>query len=122
MPVRYTSPSLGASGSSAIRSGDWEIGVVYRWLHANQFYVGSVEQPLSKIPGFRRVRINNNSISLNVRHALSTRLSVDLGIPFTTTSEQRGQDDSLSHRQSATGLGDLTLVASMWVFEPNQHG
>lgn len=122
MPVRYTSPSLGAAGSSVITRGEWEIGVVYRWLHADQFYVGGVEQPLNKIPFFRQVRINNNSIALNVRHAVSTRLSVNLGIPFATTSEQRGQDDSLSHRQSAAGLGDISLVASMWVFDPVQHG
>jgi hypothetical protein len=113
---------LGASGSSAIRTGEWEIGVVYRWLHANRFYIGRVEQPLSKTPFFRQVRINNNSISLNVRRAVSTRLSVNLGIPFATVSEQRGQDDSLSHRQSATGLGDINLVGSMWVFDPNEHG
>lgn len=122
MPVRYTSPSLGASGNSAIKSGQWEVGAVYRWLHADQAYVGHVLQPTDALPFKRPIKININTLVLNFRYAVSSRVSLNLGIPFSSGYENRGQGDSLSHTQRATGMGDVSLVGSMWVLDPVEHG
>ncbi len=118
MPVRYTSPSLGASGGSSMRGGQWEAGFVYRWLHADQFFVGHDQAtPPNGLP----VKINIHSVQLNLTYAATSKLSVQLGIPFATGSELRGQGDLQLHRQSAAGIGDISIVASTWLFHPIQH-
>lgn len=119
MPVRYTSPSLGGSGISSLHSGQWEAGFTYRWLHADEFFVGHDPAPT---PNGLPVHINIHSVQLNLAYSASARLSVRLGIPLAAGSELRGQDDRQLHKQSASGLGDISLVASSWLFNPIEHG
>ena len=98
--------------------GQWEIGVVYRWLHANDFFVGHDPGP----PPFGLpVHINIHSFQLNLTYAATSRLSFQVGIPFAMGSELRGQEDRQLHRLSAAGLGDVNLVAKTWLLHPVQH-
>jgi hypothetical protein len=40
MPIRFTSPSLGGQRQVLLRGGEWELGIGYRHLAANDWFVG----------------------------------------------------------------------------------
>src|ERR1700712_1085022 len=45
MPIRYTSPTLGEKDNSYLNDHSWEFGFGYRWLHADNFYIGHTYSP-----------------------------------------------------------------------------
>jgi len=121
MPVRFTSPSLGAQSGTALNAGQWQVGFIYRNLHANRFYVGHTFRPDLAPGGGMPVRISVNTLDLNLSYALTSRVSLNLGIPVATGTESRAQGDNLMHTLSATGLGDISLVLTSWLLAPAEH-
>src|SRR5690348_10222365 len=103
MPVRFTSPSLGALSGTALNAGEWQLGLVYRNLHANRFYVGHTFRPDLAPGGGMPVHIDVNTLELNLSYAPTNRVSVNLGIPVSSGRESRAQGDLLMHTLSATG-------------------
>src|SRR5919199_1616599 len=120
MPVRYTSPSLGAQGNPGLNKGQWQLGVVYRWLHADKVYVGHDVVPTAGPHGLP-IRVGIHTLELNLGYAVSERLSLNLGVPFQTGYATRGEDDLALHTNSATGLGDVSLTGTMWLLDPLDH-
>jgi hypothetical protein len=121
MPVRFTSPSLGALGGTSLNDGQWEVGVVYRYLYAHQFYVGRDYLPARAPGGGMPVRIHVNTVELTLTWAATGRLGLHLGVPLATGHETRAQGDTLLHTASAAGVGDLSLVGTAWVLNPQDH-
>lgn len=121
MPVRFTSPSLGAQSGTALNAGEWQLGFVYRNLHANRFYVGHAFRPDLAPGGGMPVRINVNTVELNLSYAPTSRVSLNLGIPVATGRESRAQGDHQMHTLSAAGLGDMSLVLTSWLLSPEDH-
>src|SRR5262245_4386904 len=68
------------------------------------------------------VRYRIHTVAARVEYAITDRVDVAVGIPFTTGSESREMDDSLRHAVSATGFGDIAVVGSAWLFDPIAHG
>lgn len=117
MPVRFTTPSLGGQGE---HTGDlvahhWRTELGYRHLRADQAYVGTrmvaTNEPLI---------IDLNSVDLTTRYAFTDRVSLSLTIPFVSGMQSRYYADSLRHAATATGVGDVSVLASMWLRAP--HG
>ncbi len=121
MPVRFTSPSLGAQGGTSLNEGQWQLALVYRYLHAHQFYVGHAFRPERAPGGGLPVRISVNTVELNVSYAATHRLSLNLGIPMASGMETRAQGDNRLHTKTATGLGDVSLVGTAWLLDPQDH-
>lgn len=119
MPVRFTTPSLGGQGE--LQAGDllshqWRIELGYRHLHADQAYVGT-----QLVPTNEPLIINLNSVDLTTRYAVTDHLALSLTIPFVSGMQSRYYGDSLRHAVSASGVGDMSLLASMWLRAPHGH-
>ena len=120
MPIRYTSPTLTTQAELAPRDGDWEIAIAYRWLRASQFFVGHDYRP-ELAPGGQPSRIGVHSMQVEFSYAPTSRLKLSLGIPVATGTHSRLQGDNLRHTFSSAGIGDVSLVGSMWLLDPVDH-
>jgi hypothetical protein len=66
-------------------------------------------------------RININTVELGVSYSPANRVTVSLGVPVATGTHSRVQGDNLRHELSATGIGDVNLVGTMWILDPPAH-
>jgi hypothetical protein len=117
MPVRFTSPSLGGQRQSFLATGEWQIGAAYRHLGADQWFVGTVVKEASA-PFGQKLYLDINSLDLSVAYGLSNRVSLALTLPFSYGTHSRLYADLARHKVSGFGLGDITLIGSTWLFDP----
>lgn len=120
MPVRFTSPSLGGQRNSFLQATEWQVGAAYRRLAADQWYVGKKVDE-AKAPFGQPLFLEINSLDLSVAYGVSDRLSLTLTLPFSYGTHSRFYADTTRHKVRASGLGDVNLVANLWLFEPASH-
>ena len=121
MPVRFTSPSLGGHRQVFLQRGEWELGVAYRRLTASDWFVHSTVTPSAR-PFGQPVSFNINSVDLSLAYGVTERLSLSLTVPTSSGTNFHGYPDSLGHGTSATGIGDINLVGTLWLLNPATHG
>ena len=122
MPFRLTS-SLGVQGNSFLQAHQWEVTADYRWLHSRDgdFFVGAARTPAPPAlqpPGGQGIRIDVHTVTLGVTYAVTDRFRVNLAAPFQTGTVSFIQGDGLRHPQRVTGLGDMSITGSAWLFNP----
>jgi hypothetical protein len=122
MPVRLTS-SLGVQGNSYLQTHHWELGAGYRWLHTRggDFFVGTARAPAPPAlqpPGRQPIEIDVHTVSLGLTYAATDRIRVSISAPFQTGTLSIAHDDGIRHSQTATGLGDVIVSGSAWLFNP----
>jgi len=120
MPVRFTSPSLGGQRNSRLLAKEWQVGAAYRRLVADEWYVGKKVDE-SKAPFGNPLYLNINSLDLSVSYGVSDRLSLTLTLPFSYGTHSRFYADTTRHMVRARGLGDVNVVANLWVLDPDNH-
>jgi hypothetical protein len=120
MPIRFTSPSLGGHRQVVLGDREWELGLSYRRLTADTWFVGSEIVP-SAAPGGQPIRFNINTLDFSLAYGVTNRLSFRLTVPFTTGTQSRIHPDGLRRETSATGLGDINLVGNYWLLDPVVH-
>src|SRR5207249_733060 len=120
MPVRFTSPSLGGQRNSFIGAGEWQVGVAYRRLTADEWYVGTQVNE-ARAPFGQPLYLNINSLDFSVSYGLSDRLSLTLTLPLSYGTHSRFYADTARHKVSAHGLGDVNLVGNLWLLDPKVH-
>src|SRR5437879_13886207 len=120
MPVRFTSPSLGGQRNSFVGAGEWQVGVAYRRLTADEWYVGTQVNE-ARAPFGQPLYLNINSLDFSVSYGLSDRLSLTLTLPFSYGTHSRFYADTARHKVSAHGLGDVNLVSNRWLLDPKGH-
>jgi hypothetical protein len=121
MPVRFTSPGLGGQDESYLRAHQWRVGVAYRRLSADKWYVGS-EVREDKAPFGQPLVLNINSLDFSAEYGLSHRFSLALTLPFSSGTQSRFYADLRRHEVSSVGLGDVNLIGTYWVGDPLTHG
>src|SRR5437870_11595949 len=104
MPVRFTSPSLGGQRTSFIGAGEWQVGVAYRRLTADEWYVGTQVNE-ARAPFGQPLYVNINSLYFSVSYGLSDRLSLTLTLPFCYWSPSGFYAETASDEGSARGMG-----------------
>ncbi|SPF56092.1 conserved exported hypothetical protein [Candidatus Sulfopaludibacter sp. SbA4] len=119
MPVRFLSPSLGGSGGP-LKAHGWEVGVAFRHLGADQWFVGTDVRE-SAAPFGQPLFLNIDSLDVNVSYGVSDRISVTLTVPFSRGTHSRFYADGVRHKVSAAGLGDVSLVGNVWLRNPAKH-
>jgi hypothetical protein len=118
VPARYISLSLGAQGIAYLEPGQWEGDLGYRYLHSENVYMGTQEQPqLHDVGG----RLTANSFDLTASYGISHRFSASLTMPFVANQYSLINDDLQRHTGSSGGLGDVRLLANAWIFNPVDH-
>ncbi|MDB4892122.1 MAG: hypothetical protein JWL61_3977 [Gemmatimonadetes bacterium] len=117
MPVRFTTPSLGGQNGQDVGTREWQIGVAYRRLTADKWFVGH-EERADAAPFGKPLSLNINSVDITVRYGLTSRVNFALTLPFSRGVQQRFYADGQPHRVSATGLGDVNFIGNFWLRDP----
>jgi hypothetical protein len=120
MPVRFTSPSLGGQRESFLHKGEWQFGLAYRHLYADQWFVGT-QVDETKTPGQQPLYVNINSLDVSLTYGVSDRASVTLTLPFLYGTQSRFYPDHRRHKVQSIGLGDVNLIANTWLWAPQQR-
>lgn len=118
MPVRFTTPSLGGQNGQDVGAHEWQLGLAYRRLSADEWFVGHDVAP-DRAPFAKPLSLNINSVDVSVRYGLTSRANVALTFPFSYGVQRRFYADGQSHRVSARGLGDVNLIANGWLKDPD---
>lgn len=120
MPIRFTSPSLGGHRQVFLKQGEWEAGAAYRRLTADDWFVADEIHP-ELSPGGEPNQFNINTVDLSLAYGVTDRLNLRLTVPLSTGTNSRIHGDGVRRETSATGVGDINLVGSMWLLEPTTH-
>jgi len=111
MPSRFTSPVIGSDGEVYKRSGQWQIATTFRRYSSDEKIVGNA---VVDVPG-GSPEVDVSSISVGVWYGVSERLSLSLSVPFSKGSHTRQYADLARHTNTASGVGDISLVANYWL-------
>ena len=119
MPIRFNLPGLGRN-IGPLRAHQWQLDVAYRYLHTDQFYVGS-EVNDSAGPFGTGPDITIHSWEFTLNYGLTNRINLALRFPFAAGTVSRLYADLNRHRNSAPGLGDSSAIGPVWVWDPSKH-
>jgi hypothetical protein len=119
MPVRFTSPGLGET-ELPLKKHQWQVDFAYRHLGADKWFVGTQIKE-SAAPFGHPLFLNINSVDVSVDYGVTDRLSLTLTLPFSYGTHSRFYADGKRHKVSAGGLGDISLVGNLWLWNPARH-
>ena len=112
MPVRFTAPSLGGQRQSFLGTGEWQIGVAYRHLGADKWFVGTeVNEPAA--PFGNPLYLSINSLDFSLAYGVSDRLGLTLTLPFLHGTQSRFYADLARHK-----VGGSASATSVWLEAP----
>src|SRR5258705_4317123 len=117
MPIRFESPSLGGRGDTYLDPTGWQAGISFRRLTAGDFVVGR-DQHDELGPFGQPIDFAIQSFTLSLSHAVTERVTLSLHMPWSTGKATRLYPDGKRHTSSASGLGDIHLVATRWMSDP----
>jgi len=113
MAVADHALSLSAQIGSYLEAHEWQVGVGYRWEHADRIYRGT--QDVTP-PGFSPLSDNIHFIDLFTTYAVTKRFDLSLDLPFIYAQRTSSVENELNERTATTGgLGDIRLDGSVWL-------
>ena len=130
MPARLIAPSLGAisaccgEGSPYLQPNQFLANVSYRYLHSFREFHGSDE--VSPVPNILYAETWVNGFDLSLAYQATPRLSFTLELPIQQGSRRSFYEHDLTtlnqaHTMHAFGIGDLRLIANLWLLDPEKH-
>jgi hypothetical protein len=119
MPLRFDLPRVGGSTRPQLRAHEWQIDFAYRRLAADQWYVGTNVNE-SAAPFGHTLYVNINSIAVTANYGITDRFSTSMTFPFSYGTHSRYYQDNVRHEVQASGIGDLSLVGTYWLWEPKR--
>ena len=120
-PIRFTVPiSLGGEGQAYQPRHEWQLTLAYRRLSSNEFFVGTSES-LPPVLNGRAPYFKIHTAIADVAYSINDRFRVRASVPFSTGSMSRIWADKVSHEQTATGLGDVSVMGEGWLLAPRTH-
>lgn len=111
---------MGGESGSYLKQGDWQFGVAYRRLTADEWFVGRVVRE-DKAPFGKPLYLNMNSLDFTLDYGLTNRIRLSLVVPFTHGTHSRFYADGNRHQVSAGGLGDINITANYWLKDPTKQ-
>ena len=118
MPARHIPPNVGTNGQSFLAPGEWEVGLSYRYLYSNTFFIGTEEQVEYKETG-QNALYHHHTFNLSARYAVNERFSLTLNVPVMYAKESDIHYDGMRHFQNmGTQLGDVRVVGNYWLYNP----
>lgn len=111
---------IGAADDVYGSPGAWRVSLYYRNQHSERRFVGSDEEP------HPHAAVNDmNVVDLSIGYALTHRYSVDLNLPVVHMNREQsvraGPTFGSRFDTQARGLGDVSVVARGWVFDPARN-
>jgi hypothetical protein len=121
-PIRFTTPvNLGGVGQAyAQAGGQWQVGLSYRHLSSDEFFVGTESSPSSG-PGGRPPEFKIHTFVADIGYAFNDQFRVRLAVPFSTGQLAVYNTAGVRSEQNATGIGDVIVMGEGWVLTPRTH-
>jgi len=99
--------------------------VSYRWQKSDRHFVGDVEQT-QRLTEHSEVINNINLLDVSVGYAFSKRFSASVSFPFQFATRSQGLRDTnqviiARYFTEAVGLGDIRMLATAWLLDPDQN-
>lgn len=111
-PARFAAAVPGTEGDIYLRRQTWQLGVAFRHLTSNRLIQGHVDMGPSST-------VKSQALFTSVTYGVTDRLALALRVPMVHGSHTTSYPDGLRHENTATGVGDISLVASYWLFNAN---
>ena len=125
---------MGGCGSTPTTSlsqkGQWQAAINYRYFRSFRHFRGDHEEKARVENGTEVINIAH-AFDVNLAYSLNDRLSFSASLPVlfndrTSLYEHYGNSLSANPEQkrfgtSSSGIGDLRLAASYWLFDPQQY-
>ena len=120
-PIRFTTPvNLGGEGQAYQPGREWQLTLAYRRLVSNEWFVGQDENS-ALAPGGKSPEFRIHTFVADVAYSISDRYRLRVSVPVSSGSLSRTWPDKAVHEQTATGIGDVTLMAEAWTLKPRTH-
>jgi hypothetical protein len=120
--LRQTCPLFGTTGSNSPEPGTWNITFTGRNSTADIHYNGTVRQ-VQREREQTYVVNRQNSLTATLAYQISHRTSLNLGVPWVEASwgipSPRSGGPAARANQNARGLGDITALARVSLFDPS---
>ncbi|HLH15746.1 MAG TPA: hypothetical protein VKX45_00925 [Bryobacteraceae bacterium] len=94
--------------------GDWEFSIGYRHQFSYKHFVGDVEQTYRVQQG-TEVMNKINLEDFNLTRQITPRFSVTVTLPMLFASRR---SNNSYYTQTSSGIGDMTVVAQGWLWNP----
>lgn len=112
-----------ADGSGYLEPGQWQVSTSYRYFKSHRHYAGNDEQTHRSDAG-TEVYNWSNFLDVTTTYAWSKRLSLNLTVPYvhhdrSSLYEHLGNNSGQRFTTAASGLADMRLSGSCWIFNPN---
>lgn len=121
VPARFMSLGLGPRGIRYFEKGEWQAAVSYRYLYADEGYIG--KEPFPAYPTVTGNEITIHSFDLQATYNFTPRFSATFTLPIIDAKNSNfGQHDRVNrHTVHVTGIGDVRLVGTAWLLDPAKH-
>jgi len=100
-----------------LSTGEWDISFGLRHQYSFRHFVGDVEQTQRLALG-TEVMNKINLLNMNATYQLSPRLSLSFSAPILLASRR---SNNSPYTTTAQGLGDVTVGAQMWIWDPRER-
>src|SRR5688500_5922288 len=106
-------PVIGTDASPYAQRGTWQVSTSYRWQKSDRHFVGSEEQQHREAESSQVVN-RMHLVDLSIRHNLSDRTSLSLGVPYLMAERSNPIRDASRHVidrsvTQARALSDITF-------------
>ena len=120
-PIRFTTPvNLGGQAQAYQPEHEWQLTLAYRRLVSNEWFVGQDENS-ALAPGGKSPEFRIHTFVADVAYSINDRYRVKVSVPLSSGTLTRTWPDKAVHEQTATGVGDLTVMAEGWALKPRTH-
>jgi hypothetical protein len=120
MPLHFTFPGLAGGKVNFYQAHDWQLGVAFRSVATNRFFVGTQEDEAAA-PNGQPLNLRLNSLDLSLTYATGEQVSLTLTVPVSYSTAENTQADQLRHQVSGAGVGDVNLMVNSWLASPIRH-
>ena len=110
---------MGVQNKSFLAAKQWQAQISYQYADTDDFYVGDQRNDAAGPQGQpprRRVHLLN----LDLAYALSNRVSLDLTVPYSSSTGGTVQGDLQFHEYNTSGLGDVSLRGEYRLSDPTK--
>lgn len=111
-PIRVAGNVPGTEGDIYLRRHTWQVSAAYRLLSSNHLIQGHEDMGPSSV-------VHSQALFTGLRYGVTDRLALSLSVPFSHGSHETSYPDGQQHTNRATGLGDVSLSATYWLFNAN---
>jgi hypothetical protein len=120
-PIRFSTPvSLGGEGQAYQRTREWQFTLAYRRLVSNEWFIGTRESS-ALAPGGQSPVFHIQTFVADVAYSFSERLRARVSVPVSRASFSRIGADKALHEQTASGIGDVSVMGESWLLSPRTH-